>query len=76
MGCWCPRGEGRISAPGGLHGPALVYRGVCDFQLEDLEAADKVFAEYLDVYVADPRHATQDAQLLARRKQASAVATM
>ncbi|MCC6406034.1 MAG: hypothetical protein IT453_02630 [Planctomycetes bacterium] len=55
---------------------AWVHRAVCDYQLGELDAAERAFGEFLDVRCADPNLAPVDAARSARRSEARATAEL
>lgn len=55
---------------------AKVYVGICALKLKQHKDAEKVFEEYLNVYVTDPINAVNSPVQKARRSEAMALATL
>lgn len=53
---------------------ALVFVGVCEYQLGKFDAAQSVFDAYLNTFLNDPINTTNDKRRVQRRKEASATA--
>ena len=53
---------------------ALVYVGVCEFKLEELEAAEATFDRYLNQFLVNPVNAVHDPRRRAKRSEAESSA--
>ena len=53
---------------------AMVFVGVCEYQLGKYDEAEQVFDKYLNEYVEAPINTTNDTRRLQRRKEATATA--
>jgi tetratricopeptide (TPR) repeat protein len=65
----------RVPADADSYEKALVYVGVCEYQLGNYEAAQKVFDQYLNVRLKDSTYVPRDGTRQRRRLEATAAAT-